>query len=189
MNRVDKIAGAAFKVALVTFVMVSFFRTSFRPDIYRSVSVPLGYCLFILLFYIGARWIMIRLNISQGGISKLRPKDYLKIFGTLVALILFFGSLEYSFRNSSIAQQAIADLQTSKEGKNELGDPIRVGWIISGEMNISGGDGGAVLSIPVKGSKTAGELDVKGIRKDGSWKIEDAYLIVDGNKSIVQIPH
>ena len=189
MSRLDKIAGTAFKVALVAFVIVSFFRTSFRPDIYRSVSVPLGYCLFILLFYIGARWIMIKLNISQGGIKKLAPKDYLKIFGTLVALILFFGSLEYLLRNSSIAQQAIADLQASKEGKNELGDPIRIGWLISGEIKITGGDGGAVLSIPVKGSKTAGELDVKGIRKDGSWKVEDAYLVVDGNKSILQIPH
>src|ERR1700733_7738800 len=108
MNRVDKIAGAAFKVALVAFIMLSFFRTSVRPDVYRVVSVPLGYCLFILLFYIGARWVITKLNLSQGGISKLCPKDYFKIFGTLVALILFFGSLEYFCRTSSIAQQAVA---------------------------------------------------------------------------------
>jgi hypothetical protein len=70
-----------------------------------------------------------------------------------------------------------------------LGDPIRIGWLISGEIKISGDDGCAVLSIPVKGNKAAGELDVTGTRKGGSWQIEDAYLIVDGDKTVVQIPH
>lgn len=189
MNKIDKIVGTAFKVVLAAFVIVSFFRTSFRPDIYRFVSVPLGYCLFVLLFYIGARWAMIKFHIPQGGISKLGTKDYLKIIGTVVAIILFFGSLEYFCRNSSIAQQAIADLQSSNDGKGALGVPIRIGWLITGEIKISGDDGGASLSIPVKGSKTGGELDAAAIRKGGLWYITDLYLILNGNSTIVQIPH
>jgi hypothetical protein len=47
----------------------------------------------------------------------------------------------------------------------------------------------AAFSIPVKGSKAAGKLKMKGIRKDDLWHISELYLIVDGNGGVVQIPH
>jgi len=109
--------------------------------------------------------------------------------GAIFALILLCAGTEYVFHDLALTKRAMADLQASENGKNVLGAPIKIGWFVTGEMRLRGNDGAASLSIPVKGSTTAGELDVKGVRKDGSWIISDLNLIADGQKTIVQIPH
>jgi hypothetical protein len=189
MNKVDKFVGTAFKAAVVIYILVIAFQNAFRPGVYRIVSVLIEGCVGIFLVYILGSWTLTKLGFLKSGSIKMNRRALLQTLGIVLALILFGAGLDYFYHNSSLTQRAIEDLQASKDGKNALGDPIRIGWFISGEMHISGGNGTANLSIPVKGSKAAGKLEVKGIRKDGSWQIADLYLVADGNKTAVQIPH
>jgi len=189
MNKVDKFVATAFKALIVVYVLAVVFRTGFRPNIYRMVSVPLEYCLGIMLVYIGGRWTQTKLGVSQNGPGNLNVRALLKILGTLTALILVCIGIEYVFHSFSLTQQAVQDLQGSAEVQGVLGAPIRVGWFITGSMQIKGDAGAASLSIPVRGITAEADLEVKGVKKDGSWYVTDLYLITDSNKAVVQIPH
>jgi hypothetical protein len=189
MDKFDKLLAIAFKATIVLYFIVFFFHDEFRPDVYRAVSVPLEYFLALMLVYIGGKWALTKLGIDDGGFKKPNARTALKIIGAISALILLCVVIEYVFHDLTLTKQAIADLQASDGGKNVLGTPIRAGSFITGEMHIKGEEGAAYISIPVKGSKASGELDVKGIRKDGSWIISELSLIADGQKTVVQIPH
>ena len=185
MKNVDKFVGITFKVMVVLCVLVIASKNELRPDIYRMVSVPVEGFIGILLVYIGGKWVLTKLGFFHGESIKVTKKALVKTLGAVAAMILFSASIELLCHNLSLTQQATADLQSSTIGRDALGDPIRVGWFISGNMR----GGAASFSIPVKGSEAAGELEVRGTRKDGSWHIVDLYLIVDGNRAVVQIPH
>jgi hypothetical protein len=189
MNKVDKFVGAAFKVILVLYVLVVVFQGGFRPDIYRMVSVTVEGCVGILLVYILGSWALKRLGFFEGGAIKINRRALLNTLGAVFALILLVAGIEYLFHDTSLTKQAMEDLQASNDGTNALGVPIRIGWFITGGMHLRGDDGTANLSVPVKGSKAAGQLELTGIKKDGSWHIVDLHLLADGNKAVIQIPH
>jgi len=189
MDKYDKLFAIAFKATIVLYFIVFFFHDEFRPDVYRAVSVPLEYCLALTLAYIGGRWALTKLGFYEGGFKKPNARTLISTLGVISALLLLCVGIEFAFHDLDLTKQALADLQASTAGKTILGDPIRLGLVITGELHFRGNDGAASLSIPVRGSKTAGELDVSGVRKDGSWTISDLYIIADGQKSIVQIPY
>jgi hypothetical protein len=189
MDKFDKLFAIALKATIVLYFIVFFFHDEFRPDVYRAVSVPLEYFLALMLVYIGGRWTLTKLGFYEGAFKKPNTRTLLKTLGAIFALILLCAGTEYVFHDLALTKRAMADLQASENGKNVLGAPIKIGWFVTGEMRLRGNDGAASLSIPVKGSTAAGELDVKGVRKDGSWIISDLNLIADGQKTIVQIPH
>jgi hypothetical protein len=189
MDKFDKLFAIAFKATIVLYFIVFFFHDEFRPDIYRSVSVPLEYCLALMMVYLGGRWALTKLGFYQGGFKKPNARTLLKTLGIISALILLCVGIEFVFHDLDVTKQALADLQASTVGQTVLGNPNRAGLVITGEMHLRGNDGAAGLSIPVKGCRAAGELDVRGVRKDGSWIISALYLIADGQKTIVQIPH
>ncbi len=174
---------------VVIYVLVIASKNEFRPEVYRMVRVPVEVCVGILLVYIGGGWTLTKLGFFQGGAFKTNKRAMAKTLAAVAALILLCAGIEYLYHNLLLTQQAMEDLQASKDGQNALGAPIRIGWMITGGEQTGGDDGAANLSIPVKGSKADGELKVKGIKKDGSWRITDLYLIADGNKTVAQIPH
>ena len=185
MDRFDRLVGITFKVVIVLYVLVIASRRIFSPYVYEMVSASLGVFLGLILVYIGARWGLKKLGFFQSGSNnKVSRKALVNALSAITALILFGAAIELLCHNLSLTQQAIADLQASTGGREALGDPVRLGWFIAGNMR----SGEANFSIPVKGSKAAGKLEVKGTRKDGSWHIVDLYLILDGSRAVVQIP-
>jgi hypothetical protein len=189
MNKLDKFVAAAFKAVIVVYFLVLVFKAEIRPDIYRLVSVPIETCVGILIVYLLGSWTLRKLGLFEAGKIRINRRALLKTSCAALALILLCAGIEYQFHNFSLTHQAIDDLQSSTDGKNSLGVPIRIGWFITGAIRINGDAGAANLSIPVKGSKSAGELEVGSIKKDGAWHIIDLYLIADGNKSVLPISH
>jgi hypothetical protein len=189
MNKIDKFVATAFKVMVVPYFLVIVFQSEIRPDVYRSVIVPVETIVGILLIYILGSWALKKLGFFETGTIKINRRALLKTLLAALALIVLCAGTEYGFHNFSLTQQAMDDLQSSTDGKDSLGVPIRIGWFITGAMRTKGDEGAANLAIPVRGSKSAGELEVKSIKKDGSWHIVDLYLIADGNKAVVPIPH
>ena len=187
MQRIDKFVGIAFKVIVVLYVLVIASQKEFAPDIYRMIRIPVEVCVGILLLYLLGKWTLVKLGRFQGGSIKVSRKSLVKALGVVTMLMFLCIGAEYFYHNCSLTQQAINDLQASKDGRDLLGTEIHTGWFITGEMHMKGPDGLASLSIPVKGNKAVAELKLKGIRQDGSWRIADLYLIADGHT--VQIPH
>ena len=187
--KVDKLMSTTFKVVAVLYVLVIASARTFRPDVYEMVSVPLQVLLGLSLIYIGAKWVLTKFGFSYSGSIKVSRRTAIKAFAFVATVLLLSTGLEYLYHNFSLTQQATGILQASRGGKDALGEPIRPGWFITGNTRIGRDDGVANLSIPVKGSRASGKLEVKGIKKDGSWNIVDLYLIMDGDKAVVQIPH
>ena len=185
MNKSDRWFGVAFKATVVLYVLAIASQRIFRPDIYRVLSVLLEVLLALLLLYIGAKWALTKLGLVQYGSFRLTRSSLVKTAGTVAALILFSVFVEYVIHNLSLTQEATADLRRSQEGRNALGESIRVGWYIYGSQTPET----ANFSIPVKGSKASGKLEMRGIRHNGFWSIVSLYLVMDGNGAVVQISH
>jgi hypothetical protein len=185
MDKVDRLAGITFKAAVVLYILAIAFQRVLGPNIYKMISMPLGAFVGLLLVYIGASWALKKLGYVNNGSITVSRKALVTTLGTVAAGILFVVLVEVCLHNLYLTQQATLDLQASTVGRDALGDPIRVGWYIDGYQRSDV----ASFSIPFKGSKAAGKLKLRGIRKDGSWYIVDLYLIMDGNGTIVQIPH
>lgn len=185
MDRLDRWASIAFKVAAAVFVLGIASRRFFPPHVYKMISFPLSVCLGLILLWIGASWALKKLGYIQNGSITVSRQSLVTTLRVVAAGILFAVFVEFVAHNLYINQQATLDLQVSTAGKDALGEPIRVGWYISGYQHSDG----ASFSIPVKGSKAKGKLEVRGTRKDGLWQIVDLYLVLDGSRTVVQIPH
>lgn len=189
MIRFNKVAGTAFKIATILYLLLILFKDKFRPDIYRLVSLPVEWCVSLLLLYLLGRWTLSKLGFFEAGSFKPNRKALLKALAAIVALLLLAAGFESLFQTFPLTQQALAILQSSPTGQAALGPPIRAGWFISGSAQVKGSDAAASLSIPVKGSRASGELDVTAIQKDGAWLITDLSLVTDQNKAPLQIAH
>jgi len=86
------------------------------------------------------------------------------LFALLVAAFVF-GLL----RNSDVTKLALERAQSNAAVVQRLGQPLEPGWIISGNVNMSGSYGHAELEIPVRGNKGKGTIYVVGTRLWGQW--------------------
>ena len=103
------------------------------------------------------------------------------IFAT-VLLTIILGS----FRSSDVYKQAIARATASPEVRDRLGEPIKPGWFISGQMNVSNNTGNANLSIPITGPRAKGLIRVIAA-KNGTWTFSVLQVIVDGRSETIDL--
>jgi hypothetical protein len=93
----------------------------------------------------------------------------------IVAVGLSFGGAIAAFsalRNADAVKLAVATAETNPLLGQELGSPLRVGWIVSGSIEVSPGAGHAELTIPVSGPREKGTLYVEAHKRAGLWKLE-----------------
>lgn len=185
IDKADKIVGVTCKAAAVLYILVIAFQRVLGPTFYKMVGVPLGFFVGLLFVYIGASWALKKLGYIKNGSIAVSRKGLVTTLGVVTAGTLFAVFVEVFIHNLYLTQQATLDLQVSTVGRDALGDPIRVGWYIEGYQRADV----ASFSIPVKGRKATGKLEVRGIRENGSWRIVDLYLIQDGSQAALQIPH
>ena len=69
----------------------------------------------------------------------------------------------------------------------DLGEPITVGWFISGSVSVSGSSGEADFSIPLRGPKGRGTLYVIAKRRAGEWAFELAEVDVQGRTDRISL--
>lgn len=100
------------------------------------------------------------------------------VFG-IIALI--FGAL----KSSSPYQHAVTRAQTDPAVIAALGEPIRTGWFVQGNIGVDGASGNADLAIPLDGSRADGTLYVVAEKKAGEWRYETLAVNVDGGERIV----
>ena len=61
--------------------------------------------------------------------------------------------------------------------QTELGTPVEAGWLVSGNIETSGGSGTTDLSIPLSGPEGSGTLFLEAEKSAGEWRF--SYITLD----------
>jgi hypothetical protein len=75
-------------------------------------------------------------------------------------------------KNSDAAKLALAKAESSSELAERLGRPLKAGWFVSGNIEVTPASGHAELAIPVSGPKGSGVLYAEAKKKAGLWRLE-----------------
>ena len=90
-------------------------------------------------------------------------------------------------RNSDVAAQAIEIIQEDPRVQDRLGEPVEIGWLITGKIEVNNDSGVASLTIPVSGPRGSGSVIVDATRSGGIWTFDAMRFSVDGEESGIDI--
>ena len=91
----------------------------------------------------------------------------LVIFTGLAALIVTF--VFGMVKSSDVYQGALARTKADPAIEMALGNPIEEGWLVMGNINISGSSGEADLAIPISGPYDKATIYVVAEKSAGQW--------------------
>jgi hypothetical protein len=89
--------------------------------------------------------------------------------------------------NSEVCQIAVQQAQSNPAVAERLGQPIKRGLLVSGNIETSGPSGRANLEIPLSGPRGKGTLYAVAVRSVGIWKFEVLQLDVRGDSNRVDL--
>ena len=107
----------------------------------------------------------------------------------LVALFIF-AIVFFVFtviRSTDVFRDAIARAEASPEVRAELGEPIKEGWWVRGNVNTTGPSGTADISIPLKGSRKDGTLYAVAHKSAGRWSYDTLEVEVEGRAQRINL--
>jgi hypothetical protein len=111
--------------------------------------------------------------------------------GVLAALAAFAGLVLTiamgSVKATDAYREAVDRAKASPQVLAALGEPVRVGWFVSGKVNVSGPSGDAELSIPLSGPRGKGTLHATARKQAGRWRYEVLEVEVDGRKDRIDL--
>ena len=102
-----------------------------------------------------------------------------------VAIIggIFFFAMS-ALKSSEVYKGALERARANPQAVEALGEPIKDGWLVQGNINFTGASGNANLQIPVSGPKKSGTIVVQAIYENGAWMYENLDLSVEGGATI-----
>ena len=104
--------------------------------------------------------------------------------GLLLAGVLFVGGIVFvamsAIKSSEVYQGALGVVQNHPAAVERLGQPIKDGWFVQGNIKLDAGGGNANFQIPVSGPKNSGTLYVRAVSPEGTWMYERLDLAVGG---------
>jgi hypothetical protein len=127
--------------------------------------------------------------------SWLEQNPYWKIpFGclTLIFLIALFvvilmTVITTSFRSSDVYKLALTQAASSSQVREQIGEPLKPAWLISGQLNVSGSTGNANLSIPISGPRGKGTIRAVATKTRGVWRFTYLQVSVDGQPTSIDL--
>jgi cbb3-type cytochrome oxidase subunit 3 len=118
-------------------------------------------------------------------------KILLIVAGIVVALglivVLFVGGITFfifrTIGSSEAADAARAYLRSNEKLKRDIGEVKDFGWLVTGNINISNGEGVATLYLTAKGEK--GDADTRvdlQYRNSRAWRVTGASYTLNGER-------
>jgi TonB family protein len=89
-----------------------------------------------------------------------------------------------AMKSSDVYKGALDRARSNPEAVAALGEPIKDGWLVQGNVNFSGQGGTANLQIPVSGPKNSGTIQARAIYEGGAWMYERLDLAVKSGETI-----
>ena len=110
----------------------------------------------------------------------------------LLAAMCFVGALlaliEHQIKASRVYEASVMRARGSTKVVELLGQPVVVGWLVSGQLTESTDGGGhAILTIPLKGPKGNGTLLVEAGRQAGNWRLSALQFVSAGRNSTTNL--
>ncbi|MCA1618831.1 MAG: TonB family protein [Acidobacteria bacterium] len=113
------------------------------------------------------------------------PVGCLGLILGVVALVvgIFFFAMS-AMKSSEVYQGGLKAAQAHPAANERLGEPIKDGWFVKGNINLNAAGGNANFEIPLSGPKKTGTLFVRAVSPDGTWMYERLDLAVEGGETI-----
>ena len=105
----------------------------------------------------------------------------LAVLLTLLAVSGFVFSLFYLIRSSASATLAIATAESNPLLTRRLGQPLKVGWMVTVTIEVTPASGHAELAIPISGPKGRGTVYAEARKSAGLWHLELLQFGADGS--------
>lgn len=109
----------------------------------------------------------------------------------ILLIVVFAGSLIFGvskvMENSTPFEDALSLAQENPAVIDYFGEPLETDGMFRGNLNFQNDEGEVDLSVPIKGSKKSGTLEVKGTKKNGVWNYELLQLIAEDGEEIFDL--
>ena len=111
---------------------------------------------------------------------------------TLILLMIVFGGVTIgivtaSFRNSEVYKQAMAQASSHPQVRESIGEPLKAGWFVFGELKVGSGTGSANFSIPVSGPRGHGRIRVIAYRNNDVWRFTLLQVYVQNTSQNIDL--
>lgn len=104
--------------------------------------------------------------------------------GLILAVVALVGGIVFvtmsAIKSSEVYKGALGIAQSHPAAVERLGEPIKDGWFVTGNVNLGAAGGNANLEIPLSGPKGSGTLHVRAVSPGGSWMYERLDLAAGG---------
>jgi hypothetical protein len=109
--------------------------------------------------------------------------------GVVALLGVAVFALVMSFmKGADACQMPLKAAQESELMRAELGEPITMGWLVSGNIQINNGDGTADVTVPVSGPKGSASIHTVGTKKDGGpWSFTKMQATIEASGKQVDL--
>jgi len=87
-------------------------------------------------------------------------------------------------KKSEVYKMAMRRVQTDPRAAKAFGAPIESGWLVTGNIRISGSSGNADLQIPISGPKGKGTIYAAGVKSAGTWRLTSLKVRLPSNTLI-----
>ena len=108
--------------------------------------------------------------------------------GLILGLVALVGGIVLvamsAIKSSEVYKGALGVVQTHPTAVERLGEPIKDGWFVKGNIKFDGTGGSANFEIPVSGPKRSGTVYVTASSPDGTWMYERLDLAAEGSGMI-----
>lgn len=118
--------------------------------------------------------------------------------GLIFAGVALVGGIVFvamsAIKSSEVYRGALKVVQTHPAAVERLGEPIKDGWFVTGNIKVDAGGGQADFNFPVSGPKGSGTLYVRAVSPDGTWMYERLDLAAGGetvsllDRNVAQTP-
>ena len=89
-----------------------------------------------------------------------------------ILVVIVFGAI----RSSDVVQEAVARAESHPSVAQSVGSPIKTGFFVTGNIQVSGASGAADLAIPVSGPRGHGTLYAVATKAAGRWQFSTLVL-------------
>lgn len=118
--------------------------------------------------------------------------------GLILGLAALVGGIVFvamsAIKSSEVYKGALDVVRTHPAAAERLGQPIKDGWFVQGNINFQGASGNANFDVPVSGPKNSGTLHVSAVYEDGAWMYQKLDLAAGGptvsllDRNVAQAP-
>ncbi len=116
------------------------------------------------------------------------PLGCLGMIALVVAFVAgIFFVVTGAMRSSGVYQTAISRAREHPDVTASLGEPIEVGWFLSGNIHVSGSEGEADLSLPLRGPRGSATLYVTANKVAGEWIFERLEVEIEESQERIDL--